>query len=97
LKKLGEYFGNHARFQYQACRDHGLPTGSGTVESAIRRVINLRIKGSGLFWKKEHAENIIFLRSLVLTGKLKQACQKTLSVVRNMFDNNAIENLTWAA
>ncbi len=93
LKKLSEYFGNHAKFQYQTYRDHGLPTGSGTIESAIRRVINLRIKGSGLFWKKEHAENIIFLRSLVLTGKLKQACQKTLSVVRNMFDNNLIENL----
>ncbi len=93
LKKLNEYFGNHAKFQYQTCCDHGLPTGSGTIESAIRRVINLRIKGSGLFWKKEHAENMIFLRSLVLTGKLKQACQKTLSVVRNMFDNNIIEDL----
>lgn len=97
LKKLSEYFGNHAKFQYQTCRDHGLPTGSGTIESAIRRVINLRIKGSGLFWKKEHAENIIFLRSLVLTGKLKQACQKTLSVVRNMFNNNIIEDLPLTA
>jgi len=97
LKKLSEYFGNHDKFQYQTCRDHGLPTGSGAIESAIRRVINLRIKGSGLFWKKEHAENIIFLRSLVLTGKLKQACQKTLSVVRNMFDDNIIEDLPLAA
>jgi len=71
--------------------------GSGTVESAIRRVINLRIKGTGLFWKREHAENIIFLRSLVLTGKLKNACQKGLGIVRNMFDNNTLENLPLAA
>jgi len=97
LKKLNEYFGNDSRFQYKTFRDNGLPTGSGTVESAIRRVINLRIKGTGLFWKREHAENIIFLRSLVLTGKLKNACRKGLGIVRNMFDNNTIENLPLVA
>ncbi len=97
LKKLNDYFENYARFQYKTFRDNGLPTGSGTVESAIRRIINLRIKGAGLFWKREHAENIIFLRSLVLTGKLKNACRKSLAVVRNMFDNNTIENLPLAA
>ncbi len=97
LKKLNEYFGDHTRFQYKTFRDNGLPTGSGTVESAIRRVINLRIKGTGLFWKRDHAENIIFLRSLVLTGKLKNACRKGLGVVRNMFDNNTIGDLPLAA
>ncbi len=97
LKKLNEYFGDHSRFQYKTFRDNGLPTGSGTVESAIRRVINLRIKGTGLFWKREHAENIIFLRSLVLTGKLKNACRKGLGIVRNMFDNNTIGDLPLAA
>ena len=97
LKKLSDYFGDHARFQYKTFRATGLPTGSGTVESAIRRVINLRIKGTGLFWTREHAENIIFLRSLVLTGKLKNACRKGLGIVRNMFDNNTIENLPLAA
>ncbi len=96
LKKLNDYFGDHSRFQYKTFRDNGLPTGSGTVESAIRRVINLRIKGTGLFWKREHAENIILLRSLVLTGKLKNACRKTLGVVRNMFDNNTIGDLPLA-
>ncbi len=97
MKKLNEYFGDHARFQYQTFCDNGLPTGSGTIESAIRRVINLRVKGSGLFWGREHAENIIFLRSLVLTGKLKSACQKGLGIVRNMFNNNTIESLPSAA
>jgi len=93
LKKLGEYFGNHQRFQYQAFRKDGLPTGSGSIESAIRRVINLRIKGTGLFWKKDHAESIILLRSLVLTGKLKQACNIIQGVVRKMFYNNGIEGI----
>ncbi len=97
LKKMNEYFGDHTKFQYRTFRDNGLPTGSGTVESAIRRVINLRIKGTGLFWKREHAENIIFLRSLVLTGKLKNACRKGLGIVRNMFDNNILKDLPLAA
>lgn len=93
LKKLNEYFGDHSKFQYKTFRNNALPTGSGTVESAIRRVINLRIKGTGLFWKREHAENIIFLRSLVLIGKLKNACRKGLMIVKNMFDKNTIEEL----
>ena len=97
LKKLAEYFGDHTKFQYRKFRENGLPTGSGTVESAIRRVINLRIKGTGLFWIREHAEIIIMLRSLVLTGKLKTASRKGLMVVRNMFNNNMINDLPLAA
>ena len=97
LKKLNDYFGDHSKFQYKKFRDNDLPTGSGTVESAIRRVINLRIKGTGLFWKRENAENVILLRSLVLTGKLRNACRKGLGIVRNMFDNNTITDLPLAA
>jgi len=92
-KKLTNYFGDHTKFQYKKFRDNGLPTGSGTVESAIRRVINLRVKGSGMFWKKENAEKIIFLRSLVLTGKIKNACRKATSIVKKMFDNNELKDM----
>lgn len=92
LKKLNEYFENHARFQYKTFQDSGLPTGSGAIESAIRRIINLRIKGAGLFWKREHAENMILLRSLVLTGRIKSACQKGLNIARNAFYNKTLEN-----
>ncbi len=97
LKKLVDYFGDHSKFQYKTFRDNGLPTGSGTVESAIRRVINLRIKGAGMFWKRENAEKIIFLRSLVLTGKLKNACRKAFNIVRKMFNNNILEDLPSSA
>jgi hypothetical protein len=97
MKKMSGYFGDHAKFQYKSFRDDGLPTGSGTVESAIRRIINLRIKGTGLFWKRENAENVIFLRSLVLTGKIRNACRKALKIVRTMFDQNVIGDLPVAA
>lgn len=97
MKKMNGYFGDQAKFQYKAFRDNGLPTGSGTVESAIRRVINLRIKGTGLFWKRENAENVIFLRSLVLTGKIRSACRNTLKIGRIMFDQDSICDLPVAA
>lgn len=93
LKKLNDYFGDHAKFQYKTFRDAGLPTCSGTVESAIRRIINLRVKSTGMFWKRENAERIILLRSLVLTGKLKKASRKALGVVKKMFDNNTLNDL----
>lgn len=97
LKKLDNYFGDHSKFQYKAFQDNGLPIGSGSIESAIRRVINLRVKGTGMFWKRENAENIIFLRSLVLTGKMRNACRKTCGIVKKMFDDNVIEDLPMAA
>jgi len=93
LKKLNDYFGDHSKFQYRTFSEQGLPTGSGTVESAIRRVINLRIKGTGLFWKKDNAENIILLRSLVLTGKLRNACRVVSRKVQNMYYNNTLTDL----
>jgi hypothetical protein len=97
LKKLNDYFGDHSKFQYRTFSEQGLPTGSGTVESAIRRVINLRIKGTGLFWKKDNAENIILLRSLVLTGKLRNACRVVSGKVKNMYYNNTLTDFPMAA
>lgn len=97
LKKLDNYFEDHSKFRYKAFQKSGLPTGSGSIESAIRRVINLRVKGSGMFWKRKNAENIIFLRSLILTGKLRNACRKTCGIVKKMFDNNILEDLPIAA
>ena len=40
-----------------------VPQGSGAVESAIRRVINLRIKGASIYWLPESVDAILLLRS----------------------------------
>lgn len=65
LKKFKNYFlDNSKRMQYSNFKELGLPTGSGCVESAIRRVINLRLKSPGIFWKKKNAEAMLFLRTL---------------------------------
>ena len=70
LKKFDNYFvGNQDRMQYAFFKKQNLPTGSGAVESAIRRVINLRIKGAGIFWTAQMAEVMLFLRSQFLCGR----------------------------
>jgi hypothetical protein len=48
-------------------------------------------------WKRENAENVIFLRSLVLTGKIRNACRKALKIGRTMFDQDSICDLPMAA
>ena len=47
----------------------GLPLGNGSIESAIRRVVNLRMKGNGIFWRLRKAEIILALRSSILSGR----------------------------
>ena len=70
LNKWSNYFKkNESRMQYTNFKEKGIPTGSGFVESAIRRVINLRLKSAGTFWKKETAESFLFLRSQLLSGR----------------------------
>jgi hypothetical protein len=40
-----------------------IPRGSGAIESSIRRVINLRMKNNGMFWREENAEIMLQLRA----------------------------------
>ena len=47
----------------------GLPLGCGSIESAIRRVINLRMKSNGTFWRLPKAERILVLRASILSGR----------------------------
>ena len=54
---------NAGRMMYAKIKAINLPIGSGTMESAIRRVVNLRLKGVGNFWCEESAEAILMLRS----------------------------------
>ena len=69
LKGIG-YFETHAcRMQYQSFKANNIPQGSGCVESAIRRVINLRLKAPGTFWTPSMAEYFLFLRSQLLSGR----------------------------
>ena len=65
-----KYLETHAsRMQYARLKAEHMPQGSGGVESAIRRVINLRLKAPGTFWTPEMAEYFLFLRSQLISGR----------------------------
>ena len=61
--------GDAGRLAYPTFRGKGLPLGSGAIESSIRRVINLRLKGNGIFWRETNAESMLQLRGLVMCDR----------------------------
>ncbi len=61
--------GEEGHLDYAKFRKRKLPVGSGAIESAIRRVINLRMKGNSIFWNEENAEGMLVLRGLVLSRR----------------------------
>lgn len=71
---LHKHEDNH-HMEYARLRRRGLPIGSGAIESAIRRVINLRLKGNGLMWLEENAEAMLVLRAAALTERWEEMIQ----------------------
>jgi hypothetical protein len=73
-----ERHGSAGHLDYATFRRRGLPLGSGAIESAIRRVINLRMKGNSIFWLEDNAEAMLALRGLVLSGRWNETFAKIL-------------------
>lgn len=72
-RRVAAYLRKHReRMHYPTLRRTRLPIGSGAVESAIRRVVNLRLKAPGTFWLRENAECFLVLRAAVLTGRWEE-------------------------
>lgn len=63
---------NRERLRYGAFRERQLPIGSGAVESSVRRVINLRLKGASVTWTEPHAEGILHLRAHAKSGRWRE-------------------------
>jgi hypothetical protein len=64
--------------EYDDLQSRGLAIGSGAIESAIRRVINLRLKGNGMMWNEGNAEGMLLLRAAALTGRWDEALEHAL-------------------
>jgi hypothetical protein len=60
---------NQERMGYAAFRAKGYPIGSGTVESACKRVIGARLKQAGMCWTKAGAQAVLSLRAQLLSGR----------------------------
>jgi hypothetical protein len=64
--------------RYDVFRRRGIPLGSGAVESAIRRVVNLRLKGASIFWRRENAERMLHLRCYLKAGRWDELMRRVL-------------------
>jgi hypothetical protein len=74
-----EYFETRqARMRYAAFKRRGIPLGSGAVESAVRRVVNLRLKGPSMFWRGRNAERMLHLRAYLEAGRWRELMQRVL-------------------
>ena len=79
IRSLIRYFDRHAaRMRYADYKQRGIPLGSGAVESCIRRVVNLRLKGNGIFWAERRAEGLLHMRAQLLSGQWKRFIQTIL-------------------
>jgi hypothetical protein len=79
IRKLLGYFVDHeARMRYSQFKKAGVPTGSGAIESSVRRVINLRMKGNGIYWLAKNGEGLMHMRAQYLSGHWRALVQRAL-------------------
>jgi hypothetical protein len=69
LRYLHKHLGH---MPYAQLRAQNLPVGSGVVESAIRRVLNLRFKSASMCWRPDHLEPLLYLRAMLKSGRWDQ-------------------------
>lgn len=60
-----------------------LPIGSGAIESLIRQVVNLRMKGNGKFWLPNNAEIMLHARCQWTAGNWNNLCDSILTALIN--------------
>lgn len=64
------YIETHAhRMRYVTLERRQLPIGSGQVESAVRRVVNLRFKAPGSLWRETTVSGLMHLRAAFKAGR----------------------------
>lgn len=79
-REEGYFYGdNEDRLQYANFAEQKLPRGSGAIESAIRRVINQRVKSNGTFWRPENAEVVMHMRAQLKTGRFEEMIRHATS------------------
>jgi hypothetical protein len=65
-----DYLERHLEhMRYAELRVLTLPIGSGIVESAVRRLINLRFKSASMCWRTDHLLPLLYLRAILKAGR----------------------------
>ena len=71
------------RLIYAYVSEQKLPIGSGAIESLIRQVVNLRMKGNSKFWLKANAEIMLHLRCQWIAGSWDNFCNSIFTSFLN--------------
>lgn len=79
FKELRYFHGHEDKCRYDQFIHQNIPIGSGAVESAIRRIVNLRLKGAGMFWLQHNAEAFLHLRCQLKSGRWNEFFLKRIS------------------
>jgi hypothetical protein len=90
------YLNSHGQdgdLSYVAFRRRGIPCGSGAIESAIRRVINQRLKSNAMYWLQENAEAMFAVRATLLCNRWEE----TLTRVRHTMARDRRLDWPWDA
>ena len=61
----------------------GWPIGSGAVESANKVVVEARLKGAGMHWRREHADAVVGLRALDASARSEDAWPRIVEAWRS--------------
>lgn len=79
-----KYFVTHGiknrRMDYSNSRAHQMPIGSGAIESAVRRVIHLRVKSNAVYWLRDNAETMIRLRAWIKARRAEELFHQTTCI-----------------
>lgn len=60
------------QMQYPQFQQQGWPIGSGMVESGNKLVVEARLKGAGMHWKRENVDPILALRNIICSDRWEQ-------------------------
>ena len=69
---LSYLFHHRRRIDYDRFRQAGLPVGSGSTESACKLLVQQRMKQAGMRWRRDKAQAMLALRSVLLSGRWDQ-------------------------
>lgn len=78
-KHLDYFERNVHRMQYSNFVSRNVPTGSGAIESAVRRVVNMRMKSNAKFWREMNAEGMLLMRSYLKAGRFEEMIDRSLT------------------
>ena len=67
---IGYYEKNKERMRYKEFESKGYFIGSGAVESGVKNVVNMRMKGCGMRWDRDRADRLLHARAKYLSSEI---------------------------